>query len=169
MTDQFIQIRPDSTGKKVDVTELTVAGETVQRERIQLAGGADVELADVRNASPLSTDYGLIVRPIKRNSNNTFGQLSIAASIQSTVVSFVAPAGWRFEGIIGGGESNGLFEVKFGAVTKYAVRTNIVDRKADFELPHPDASAGGTTVTVEVTNTGDQTGLFDVTLLGVGV
>jgi hypothetical protein len=37
MSDQYVQVQPDSTGKKVDVSELTVGSNTVERQRIVLA------------------------------------------------------------------------------------------------------------------------------------
>lgn len=55
---------PSSEDKLLDTTSLTVAAQTVHRERIQVAGGADVELADVKAASPASGAYGLVVRDV---------------------------------------------------------------------------------------------------------
>jgi hypothetical protein len=53
---------PGTENKKIDTEELTVGGQTVQRERVQVAGAADVEIAAVKNTVPISTDYGLVVR-----------------------------------------------------------------------------------------------------------
>lgn len=36
MADGFIQLAPDSTGKKLDTTELTVNGQVVQRQRLDV-------------------------------------------------------------------------------------------------------------------------------------
>lgn len=55
---------PGTEDKLLDTTSLTVAAQTVHRERIQVAGGADVELADVKAASPASGAYGLVVRDV---------------------------------------------------------------------------------------------------------
>jgi hypothetical protein len=49
MTDAFIQVAPDSTGKKVDNEELTVGANTVERQRIEVAGAAAAEIARVVN------------------------------------------------------------------------------------------------------------------------
>ena len=47
MADQFIQVPADSTGKKVDTLELTVNSQTVQRQRVQIAGTIDTAAAVV--------------------------------------------------------------------------------------------------------------------------
>ena len=64
MTDQYVQVNADGVGKKVDTTELTVGANTVERQRIHLAGGAADELADVKNAAPSISAYGLVARTI---------------------------------------------------------------------------------------------------------
>lgn len=65
MADQFIQVPVDSTGKKVDTSELTVNLQTVERQRIVLADDATAAaLAKVQNADPGATDYGLTVRTV---------------------------------------------------------------------------------------------------------
>ena len=43
---------PGTENKKIDTEELTVGGQTVQRERIQIAGAADVDIALVKNTVP---------------------------------------------------------------------------------------------------------------------
>lgn len=62
MADQVIQLPVDGVGKKLDTEELTVSAQTVQRERNQLAGAADVEICRVVNSDPGVTDHGLVVR-----------------------------------------------------------------------------------------------------------
>jgi hypothetical protein len=65
MPDGIVQIQPDSTGKKVDVSELTVGSNTVERQRLVLADDADaLGLAHVTKANPNSTDYGVTVRDV---------------------------------------------------------------------------------------------------------
>ncbi len=62
MADQTIGLPVDGVGKKLDTEELTVASVTVQRERNQVAGAGDVEIARVVNTDPSGTDYALVVR-----------------------------------------------------------------------------------------------------------
>jgi len=58
MADQFIQVPPDSTGKKLDTEELTVSAQTVQRERMRIAGLAATDLAPVTAADGLLVNLG---------------------------------------------------------------------------------------------------------------
>lgn len=63
MTDGIIQIAPDSTGKKVDTSELTVGANTVERQRTVIADDATAAaVAKVQATQPGSSDYGLTVR-----------------------------------------------------------------------------------------------------------
>lgn len=63
MADSFTQVAPDSTGDKIDASELTVGANTVNRQRIVLADdSAAAGLAKVTNAQPGATDYALAVR-----------------------------------------------------------------------------------------------------------
>lgn len=62
MADQAITL---PTGQKLDVSEVTVAGQPVERERNNLADPTDpLGIAKVQNAAPAATDYGVAVRPI---------------------------------------------------------------------------------------------------------
>lgn len=66
MSDAFIPVgAPTAVDSQLDAEFLTVAGQGNKRERIQIAGALDVEIARVENAPPASTDYGMVVRPIK--------------------------------------------------------------------------------------------------------
>jgi hypothetical protein len=63
MTDGIVQVAPDSTGKKVDTSELTVSAQTVERQRIVVADDtAAAGVGKVQNVQPGSGDYGLTVR-----------------------------------------------------------------------------------------------------------
>src|SRR4051794_18707750 len=64
MTYGIVQVAPDSTGKKVDTSELTVSAQTVERQRIVVADDtAAAGVGKVQNVQPGSGDYGLTVRP----------------------------------------------------------------------------------------------------------
>ena len=65
MADGIVQIQePASPTKKLDTTELIVGANTVERERMVVAGATDVALAVVGNATPGASDYGLVVREV---------------------------------------------------------------------------------------------------------
>ena len=85
MSDQTYGLATDGSGKKVDLSELTVGANTVERQRIVLADDATAAaLARVTNAQPLGSDYGLTVRPIRAPLKGAYkfesGILSVAAS-----------------------------------------------------------------------------------------
>lgn len=62
MADAFIQIPPDSTGKKVDTEELTVGVNTVERQRGQIAGATATAIAAVTDAAPAAGAFALAGR-----------------------------------------------------------------------------------------------------------
>lgn len=70
MSDQILILALDTAnlGKKLDLEELIVGINTVQRERHQVAGASALEIAAVKNADPARTLYGLVTRPIKSQS-----------------------------------------------------------------------------------------------------
>lgn len=63
MADSSIDVQePGTVTKRVDTEALTVGAQTVQRERVQVAGAVAAEVAKVANAAPGASDYGLVVR-----------------------------------------------------------------------------------------------------------
>jgi len=94
MTDSRIIVPPDSLGKSVDTEQLTVAGNVVQRERIQLAGILAAEIARVLNTDPVSDDYGLVVRqaPPVAPANSPASSSSLAAGTSVDLNSALIPA-----------------------------------------------------------------------------
>ena len=65
MPDGTVQLAADSTGKKVDTSELTVGANTVERQRIVIADDSvAAALAKIINSAPAGTEYALVVRPI---------------------------------------------------------------------------------------------------------
>ena len=73
MTNQFVQLAPDGTGKKIDTTELTVAGQTVERQRVHLGGSRATGIIepDMNNNLPVVLDdddiFGTIVTGTRYN------------------------------------------------------------------------------------------------------
>ena len=62
MSDQTIGLPVDGVGKKIDTEELTVSSVTVQRERMQIAGALDTEIAAILASDPGAGAFGIIVR-----------------------------------------------------------------------------------------------------------
>ena len=140
MADSFIRVPADSVGKLVDTESVTTGSGTVQRQRI---------------------------RSYEVDADNIYGENgTVVSGATATLVTFSAPAGWRFYGIVGGGEADGKYLVQYDAATQYVSRTNIARRDPSFILPVPDPDAGGTVVTVKVTNTSGFTAAYEATLLG---
>lgn len=63
MSDQFVQVQPNSTGEKIDGTELAVGANTVFRQRMTISGVGAAELADVKS-SVVTSGIGVIVRTL---------------------------------------------------------------------------------------------------------
>ena len=65
MADGFIGLDPDGTGKDVDMSELTVNGKLVERERMVLSDDSDpLALTKITNSAPVGTEYGPVTRNI---------------------------------------------------------------------------------------------------------
>jgi hypothetical protein len=64
MADGFIVVQPDSTGKKVDSTELTVGTNTVERQRLILTGSTALSILELLNSAPTGAEYAIPTRNI---------------------------------------------------------------------------------------------------------
>lgn len=66
INETFIQVAPDSNGKKVDNTQVTTAAGDVLRQQIGLTDPEDAAArARVTNAPPAANAYGIAVRPVE--------------------------------------------------------------------------------------------------------
>jgi hypothetical protein len=82
MADQVIILPVDSSGKKVDTTELTVGANTVERQRINVADPVNpAGLGGVINTTPASTDYGLEVREVSVNSEGATPVIPVGPTV----------------------------------------------------------------------------------------
>lgn len=64
-TPGYVQVPPDSTGKKIDNTVVDTGAGTVERQVIVVADPSDPDgYAEVLAADPTGTEGGLVVRPI---------------------------------------------------------------------------------------------------------
>jgi hypothetical protein len=90
MANGIVQVAPDSSGKKVDTSELVVGTNSVERQRIVLAGDSvAAALAAILNADPAASDYGLVTRPIFEiipASSNAHANVSLGNSTGKTNV-----------------------------------------------------------------------------------
>jgi hypothetical protein len=117
MADAFVRVPPDSTGKKIDTTELTVGGDVVERQRIVIGDNTHTStFATVLGSDPTGTEVALVVRNIPSGTQNISGQLSIGPGTSnigtingiSATVSVVLVAGNSNIGAVslGAGTSN---------------------------------------------------------------
>jgi hypothetical protein len=102
MADGIIQVPPDSTGKLVDTSEITVAGQSVERQRIVIASNTgSATFATILSSGPVGTEGGLVVRNIPSGTQEVNGQISLAAGTAnigfinniSATVSVAVPSG----------------------------------------------------------------------------
>ncbi len=77
MADGLVQVPADSIGKKVDMSELVVGANTVERQRMILADDAvAAALSKVLNATPAGTEYGLVTRNIPSGTQPVSGTVT---------------------------------------------------------------------------------------------
>jgi hypothetical protein len=82
MADGYVKVQPDSTGKIIDTTELTVGAQTVERQRINIAGLSAAALLDLLNTAPAGTEYAVPVRNIPSGTQTvTLAQGSATGSL----------------------------------------------------------------------------------------
>jgi hypothetical protein len=102
MADGIVQIAPDSTGKKVDVTELAVGANTIERQRINISSPTDPNgHAEVMNEPPPSPDttYALLVRAIQEDNAYTQELLAQIASVLSSLSTPAVNANVTYRGL----------------------------------------------------------------------
>lgn len=132
MADGLIQVPTDSTGKKVDTTELTVGSNTVERQRIHLAGAAAAELADVRAAPPAATLYGLVVRVLRAIATATLSNAAASSSNQTALASNAARQGALFTN-----DSDGSCLLKYGVMASSTSYTKKLLSGETWSMPDP--------------------------------
>ena len=80
MSDQYIQVQPNSTGLKVDTSELVVNSNTVERQRIVLADPAQAEhFVNVSSAGALQGDGSAVTQPVSGAFWQTTQPVSLAS------------------------------------------------------------------------------------------
>jgi hypothetical protein len=60
MADSFIQVPVDAGGKKVDADVLTIGANTVQRQRVQIAGSGAGDILQVTSSGGLPTSVAVL-------------------------------------------------------------------------------------------------------------
>lgn len=104
-TPSYIRVPPDSTGKKVDMCEVTVGAETVQRQRVQLAGDATDAIAGITLSggvpvsSALTNPVGhhVTVTSVAAGGSDTLDSLQIPTSLTGKLVNIVVSGSVPFK------------------------------------------------------------------------
>lgn len=125
MGDQTITLPDDSAevGKKLDTEQLTVSGTTVQRERHQIAGDSDTDIAIVTPTDPGPTEHGLVVRPA--------GPLSIQSSAASSTATAAGSSDDLDSTQIGSGKTGKLMQVVVSSTVAFkAVLSTVLNGSA---------------------------------------
>lgn len=78
--DGFVQLPPDSTGKRADAASISVGAATVYRQRIIIADNiASATFATILSSGPAGTEGGLVVRNIPSGTQTVAGTVSLGA------------------------------------------------------------------------------------------
>lgn len=131
MADGLVQIDIDGAGQKIDCESLTVSGQTVLRQRLEVAGKTDVAIADVLNANPAQNAYGVSARVIP-TASGTAPVTSVASSI--TVVTLLAVNTSRIGASFYNDSANILY-LKWGANAATSDYTVKMQAGAFYEVP----------------------------------
>ncbi len=71
MSDSFVQVPPDSNGKQIDVSQLSINGQNVQRQRIIIGDNTGTaSYATCIGTTPVGTEGALVVRNIPSGIQN---------------------------------------------------------------------------------------------------
>jgi hypothetical protein len=88
MSETFVQVAPDSTGKKIATSELSNGADTVEIQHTVIADDSTYAArAKVSNAVPGATDYGLVVRqavPAQSNYHAVSAATTNAANVKAS-------------------------------------------------------------------------------------
>ena len=157
MADQYVQVPPNSSGSKIDTSELTVGANTVERQRMVIADPTDATaLADVKAASAaaVATDMALVVA-ISPNNTLPTNVTQIAGGTLSTATTGVQNHGIAYVG-------TGLVSTAATGVQKIGLSGH---DGADVDAPvgsigtnsvtvtHAPSTASGTALTTRTFNT----------------
>jgi hypothetical protein len=126
MADGIVQVAPDSTGKKVDTSELSVGGQTVERQRIVLA-----DPTTAANLAVVNSDGSIDVN-INQAATATLSNIASTATSTTLLASNASRKGVT---IFNDGTTN-LF-IKFGTTSSSTSFTYKLQAGATFEMPLP--------------------------------
>lgn len=177
MADGVVGLQPDSTGKKVDTSELIVGINTVERQRINIADASNpIGLTAVTNTVPVGNEYALVTRNILSGVQSvlnsigpaSWGQvIAVVTGATTTPVNIVSsPVGYQIKGMLCHGTADGYFAIQVSGITVVSGRTRSTAPMLQLILPNGISVPTGSNIAVRVTNESGSTADYEVTLLG---
>jgi len=130
MADGIVQLAPDSTGKKVDTSEITVGANTVERQRIVISDNtAAANFATVKAASttPVAADGALVVTnsPNAAPPSSATATLSTVAGSITTVSLLAANAARKGVYVVNEGSTQVMY-IAFAATASLTAYTIVL-------------------------------------------
>lgn len=128
MADGYLQVYPDSTGKRVDTSELTVSALTVERQRVVLAGDSGATAFASPSAKGSQGAFGLPVQRLNDAGRAywSFTWDAVAGVVSEALVSGVA----------------NLAGTNAGSATSYTVTTGKTMRLTSISVDMSGSTAG---------------------------
>ena len=167
MADGTVGLAVDGVGKKIDTTEVIVGANTVERQRIQIAGSGPTDLALVTATGDLMVAIRGTVPMASVPALNNWGQaLSAVAGSTVTINSVTAIAGYRIKGMVCHGTGDGYFTIQVASVTVLSGRIRVAAPVLVLTLPNGIVVSAGAVVRLLVTNESGATADYEATLLG---
>lgn len=127
MASGIVQVPTDGVGKKVDTTELTVGANTVERQRINLAGAAAGDLAPVDATKGLKVDSYQAVA-----ATATMTTKASSATSAQALASTAGRIGVRFEN-----DADKICYLKYGTTAVATDYTVKLLPGASYDMPVP--------------------------------
>jgi hypothetical protein len=152
VADQYVQIAPDSTGKKVDVSELTVSSNTVERQRIVIA-----DPSSATGLAPVDPTNGLSVNvtntSISDQHTNITADYDTSAGTQNlTIFGIALPASGG--AVAGGTASNPVRTDPTGTTTQPVSGTVTVQQSTAANLKVDLSGTGANATALKVDGSG---------------
>ena len=84
MSDAYLQVAPDSTGKKVDMDQVsTAAGDTIYRQKAEMAGETFRLLESINKQLEIQTRILRVIFNVLASSNPEFSEADLMTREQS--------------------------------------------------------------------------------------
>lgn len=154
MSAAYVQVAPDSTGKKILTFEAVVGGNTVEAQSVVHVNSSGAEIV-TQQVNPVAA-------------SNTWGQALTVTSAATATLAHIASsaAGYEIRGFVVHGTGDGYFFVQVNSVTILSGRTRSTLPLLSLTLPNGVAVDPASDVALKVTNESGSTADFEGTLLG---